>query len=166
MTVKLKNTGLIILTGDNVYFRENVEKHLPPNLVLAYDPAGIMRAYDFIRMAAIGGNNIKMAGSHAGVSIGEDGPSQMGLEDLAAFRAVLVRPQLAALRMQRGALHVAVAEGELLRLVGTGVRGGGTQADASGNGSVRMYVRPSVSMCRSTSSDVSSRLRVSDSACG
>ena len=39
----------MILTGDNVYFRENVEKHLPPNLVLAYDPAGIMRAYDFIR---------------------------------------------------------------------------------------------------------------------
>ena len=49
LVVRLPNTGPVILTGDNVYFRENVEKHLPPNLVLAYDPAGIMRAYDFIR---------------------------------------------------------------------------------------------------------------------
>ena len=46
------------------------------------------RAYDFVRMAAISRANIKLAGSHAGVSIGEDGPSQMALEDLAAFRAV------------------------------------------------------------------------------
>jgi transketolase len=46
------------------------------------------RAYDFIRMAAISRANIRLCGSHAGVSIGEDGPSQMGLEDLAAFRAV------------------------------------------------------------------------------
>jgi len=50
MTVKLKNSGLIILTGDNVYFRENVEKSIAPNLVLAYDPAGIYRAYEWIRM--------------------------------------------------------------------------------------------------------------------
>jgi N-acyl homoserine lactone hydrolase len=49
MVVRLPNTGTIILTSDNVYFRENVEKHMPPNLVLAYDPAGIMKAYDFIR---------------------------------------------------------------------------------------------------------------------
>jgi transketolase len=46
------------------------------------------RAYDFIRMAAISRATIKLCGSHAGVSIGEDGPSQMGLEDLAALRAV------------------------------------------------------------------------------
>jgi transketolase len=46
------------------------------------------RAYDFIRMAAISRANIRLCGSHAGVSIGEDGPSQMGLEDLAALRAV------------------------------------------------------------------------------
>jgi transketolase len=46
------------------------------------------RAYDFIRMAAISRANICLAGSHAGVSIGEDGPSQMALEDIAAFRAV------------------------------------------------------------------------------
>jgi len=46
------------------------------------------RAYDFIRMAAISEANIRLAGSHAGVEIGEDGPSQMALEDLAAMRAV------------------------------------------------------------------------------
>jgi transketolase len=46
------------------------------------------RAYDFIRMAAISQANIRLCGSHAGVSIGEDGPSQMGLEDLAMMRAV------------------------------------------------------------------------------
>lgn len=45
------------------------------------------RAYDFIRMAAISGLNIKLAGTHAGVSIGEDGASQMGLEDLAMMAA-------------------------------------------------------------------------------
>jgi transketolase len=44
------------------------------------------RAADFIRMAAISNVNVKFAGSHAGVSIGEDGPSQMALEDLAMFR--------------------------------------------------------------------------------
>jgi transketolase len=46
------------------------------------------RAYDFVRMAAVSRAELKLCGSHAGVSIGEDGPSQMGLEDLAAFRAV------------------------------------------------------------------------------
>jgi transketolase len=47
----------------------------------------LARAADFIRMAAISQVGIKMAGSHAGVSIGEDGPSQMALEDLAMCRA-------------------------------------------------------------------------------
>lgn len=46
------------------------------------------RAYDFIRMAAVSGAGINLVGSHAGVSIGQDGPSQMGLEDLAMMRAV------------------------------------------------------------------------------
>ena len=46
------------------------------------------RAGDQIRVAGISGSNIKLAGSHVGVSIGEDGPSQMGLEDLAMMRAV------------------------------------------------------------------------------
>jgi transketolase len=49
--------------------------------------AFLSRAADFVRMAAISGLNLKLAGSHAGVSIGEDGPSQMALEDLAMMRA-------------------------------------------------------------------------------
>jgi len=50
--------------------------------------AFLTRAYDFIRMAAVGRADLRLCGSHAGVSIGEDGPSQMGLEDLAMMRAV------------------------------------------------------------------------------
>src|SRR6266516_616425 len=46
------------------------------------------RAYDFIRMAAISRATLCLSGSHAGVSIGEDGPSQMALEDIAMMRAV------------------------------------------------------------------------------
>ena len=47
------------------------------------------RAFDQVRMSQYTEPNLKFCGSHAGVSIGEDGPSQMGLEDLAMFRAVL-----------------------------------------------------------------------------
>ncbi len=47
----------------------------------------VTRAYDFIRMAAISKLNLKLVGTHCGVSIGEDGPSQMGLEDLAMMCA-------------------------------------------------------------------------------
>jgi len=50
--------------------------------------AFLTRASDFIRMAAISRAHLRLCGSHAGVSIGEDGPSQMGLEDLAMMRAV------------------------------------------------------------------------------
>ncbi|MDQ7842443.1 MAG: transketolase [Armatimonadota bacterium] len=50
--------------------------------------AFLTRAYDFIRMAAVSRANLRLCGSHAGVSIGADGPSQMGLEDLAMMRAV------------------------------------------------------------------------------
>jgi transketolase len=50
--------------------------------------AFLTRAYDFVRMASVSGAGINVVGSHAGVSIGQDGPSQMGLEDLAMFRAV------------------------------------------------------------------------------
>jgi transketolase len=50
--------------------------------------AFLSRAYDFIRMAAISRATFSLCGSHAGVSIGEDGPSQMALEDIAALRAV------------------------------------------------------------------------------
>jgi transketolase len=46
------------------------------------------RAFDFLRMAAVSRANIRISGSHAGVSIGPDGPSQMGLEDIAAARAI------------------------------------------------------------------------------
>lgn len=48
----------------------------------------LSRGYDQIRMGAISQTQLKMAGSHVGVSIGEDGPSQMALEDLAIFRAI------------------------------------------------------------------------------
>src|SRR5207247_10365022 len=50
--------------------------------------AFLTRAYDFVRMAAISRADIRLSGSHAGVSIGEDGPSQMALEDLSMLRAV------------------------------------------------------------------------------
>ncbi len=50
--------------------------------------AFLSRAYDFVRMAAISRADLRLVGSHAGVSIGEDGPSQMALEDFAALRAV------------------------------------------------------------------------------
>lgn len=48
----------------------------------------LSRAYDQVRMASISRSPVKLCGSHCGVSIGEDGPSQMALEDIAAFRAV------------------------------------------------------------------------------
>jgi transketolase len=50
--------------------------------------AFMTRAFDFVRMGAISRANLRLCGSHAGVSIGEDGPSQMALEDLAMMRAV------------------------------------------------------------------------------
>jgi transketolase len=46
------------------------------------------RAHDFIRMAAISRADIRLVGSHTGVTVGEDGPSQMALEDIALFRAI------------------------------------------------------------------------------
>jgi transketolase len=50
--------------------------------------AFLSRAYDFVRMAAISNADLKLCGSHVGVSIGPDGPSQMALEDVASLRAV------------------------------------------------------------------------------
>jgi transketolase len=50
--------------------------------------AFLTRAYDFVRMAAVSRADLRLSGSHAGISIGEDGPSQMALEDIAAFRAI------------------------------------------------------------------------------
>jgi transketolase len=49
----------------------------------------LTRAYDQIRVAGVSMANLKLVGSHVGVSIGEDGPSQMGLEDLAMMRAIV-----------------------------------------------------------------------------
>jgi len=70
--------------------------------------AFLSRAYDFIRMAAISNLNIKVAGSHAGVSIGEDGPSQMALEDLAMMRA---QPNIAVLYPCDGVSTERLVEG-------------------------------------------------------
>src|SRR4029453_7679464 len=50
--------------------------------------AFLSRGYDFVRMAAVSRANLALCGSHAGVSIGEDGPSQMGLEDIASPHAI------------------------------------------------------------------------------
>jgi transketolase len=98
------------------------------------------RAYDFIRMGAISRANLRLSGSHAGVSIGEDGPSQMALEDLAAFRAVhgstvlhpsdanqtaqLVaamadRPGISFLRTLRGKTPVRTPADEAVRIGGS-----------------------------------------------
>ncbi|MGH8936420.1 MAG: transketolase [Acidimicrobiia bacterium] len=61
---------------------------LGQKVVAATFAAFMTRAYDFIRMAAVSRAHLGLSGSHAGVSIGQDGPSQMGLEDLAMMRAV------------------------------------------------------------------------------
>ncbi|XP_059925549.1 transketolase isoform X1 [Gadus macrocephalus] len=59
------------------------------NIVFASTLASFFtRAYDQLRMAAISESNINLCGSHCGVSTGEDGPSQMGLEDMSMFRAL------------------------------------------------------------------------------
>ncbi len=104
--------------------------------------AFLTRAYDFIRMAAVSRADLRLCGSHAGVSIGEDGPSQMGLEDLAAFRAVhsstvlypsdanqtvrLVelmadREGISYLRTHRGGLPVIYGPGESFEIGGSRV---------------------------------------------
>jgi transketolase len=109
--------------------------------------AFLTRAYDFVRMAAVSRANLRLCGSHAGVSIGEDGPSQMGLEDLAAFRAVhsstVLYPSdanqtarlvelmadldgISYLRTHRGALPVIYEPGESFEVGGSKVlRDGG-----------------------------------------
>ena len=81
----------------------------------------LSRAYDQIRMASVSDANIKYAGSHAGVAIGEDGPSQMGLEDLAMFRAVhdstILYPADAVATEHMGALAAQHARMVYLRLM-------------------------------------------------
>ncbi|MBF8193146.1 transketolase [Nonomuraea sp. K274] len=75
--------------------------------------AFLTRAYDFIRMAGVSRASIRLVGSHAGVAIGEDGPSQMGLEDLAMLRAVYGSTVLYPCDAnQAAALTVAMADVE------------------------------------------------------
>ncbi|MDJ0313592.1 transketolase [Arthrobacter sp. H35-D1] len=106
------------------------------------------RAFDFIRMAGISEVNIRLVGSHAGVEIGEDGPSQMALEDLASLRAVhgsvVLYPADAAcaarltltmadtdgivyLRTTRGAYPVIYPAGETFPIGGSKVHHAGTE---------------------------------------
>ncbi|HET9401835.1 MAG TPA: transketolase [Candidatus Acidoferrales bacterium] len=105
---------VVAIDGDvkNSTFSETIEKTDPKRLIEGYiaeqnmvglalglQAQGVIpfaatfacfltRAFDQIRMAAVSRANVNLCGSHCGVSIGEDGPSQMGLEDLAMFRAV------------------------------------------------------------------------------
>jgi transketolase len=102
--------------------------------------AFMTRAYDFVRMAAVSRADLRLCGSHAGVAIGEDGPSQMGLEDLACMRAVhgstvlhpcdpnqtarLVaamaeRPGITYLRTMRGALPTLYDPGDDFEIGGS-----------------------------------------------
>jgi transketolase len=104
--------------------------------------AFLTRAHDFIRMAAISGVDVCLVGSHAGVEIGADGPSQMALEDIAMFRAVhgstvlypadatstaalvdamAATPGISYLRTTRGAYPVLYAEGETFPIGGSKV---------------------------------------------
>lgn len=110
----LVNPHVIAVDGDvkNSTFADAIEKDSPDKLVEGYIAEQNMvalgvglaaqgmvpfvatfacflsRAFDQVRMAAVSRSSIKLCGSHCGVSIGEDGPSQMGLEDLAMFRAI------------------------------------------------------------------------------
>jgi transketolase len=108
------NPKVVAIDGDvkNSTFSETIEKTDPKRLIEGYiaeqnmvglalglEAQGIVpfaatfacflsRAYDQVRMSAVSRASINLCGSHCGVSIGEDGPSQMGLEDLAMFRAI------------------------------------------------------------------------------
>jgi transketolase len=104
--------------------------------------AFLTRAHDFIRMGAISGVDLRLVGSHAGVEIGADGPSQMGLEDLAMLRAIhgstvlypgdatstaalveamAATPGISYLRTTRGAYPVLYPAGEAFRVGGSKV---------------------------------------------
>ncbi|MFK8910048.1 transketolase family protein, partial [Streptomyces sp. YS-3] len=82
--------------------------------------AFLTRGHDFLRMAAISRASMTVAGSHAGVAIGQDGPSQMGLEDLAMFRAVHGSTVLYPCDANQTAkLVAATADGEGIRYLRT-----------------------------------------------
>jgi transketolase len=92
------------------------------------------RAYDFLRMATVSRADLNLVGSHAGVAIGPDGPSQMGLEDIAAFRAlhgsVVLYPcdanqcghLVAAMADQRGVRYLRTTRGDTPVIYGPGER--------------------------------------------
>ncbi|CAH1161429.1 unnamed protein product [Phyllotreta striolata] len=109
------NNRVVAFDADvsNSTFSEYIKKDLPDNFVECYIAeqnmvgvavgaacrnrvcafastfaAFLTRAFDQIRMAAISKSNINLCGSHCGISIGHDGPSQMGLEDIAMFRTI------------------------------------------------------------------------------
>jgi transketolase len=115
------------------------------------------RAFEFARMSAIGGAGVRLCGSHAGLSVGESGPSGMGLEDVACFRAVagsavvqpsdanqaaaLVaeladRPGFSYLRTSRGGVPVIYPPGESFPVGGSRVlvRGDGDAVTLIGSG--------------------------------
>jgi len=73
--------------------------------------AFLTRAYDFVRMASISGAGINLVGSHAGIAIGQDGPSQMGLEDLAMMRSVYGSTVLYPCDANQTAMLVAAMSG-------------------------------------------------------
>ena len=117
--------------------------------------AFLTRAYDFVRMAAVSQANLRLCGSHAGVAIGEDGPSQMGLEDLASLRAITSSAVLCAcdanqtthlvaamadrdgityLRTQRSATPVIYGPDEEFRIGGSRVVRDGGDVTVAGTG--------------------------------
>jgi transketolase len=88
--------------------------------------AFVTRAHDFVRMAAVSRARLCLCGSHVGVSIGEDGPSQMGLEDLAMMRAELVATMadlegISYLRTLRESTPVLYGPGERFEIGGSRV---------------------------------------------
>jgi transketolase len=112
--------------------------------------AFLARAYDFVRMAQISQADLSLCGSHAGVSIGEDGPSQMALEDLAEFRAIhgstvlypsdanqtakllallVDQPGISYLRTTRGNTPVIYGAGDEFEIGGSRVVRGGSGDD-------------------------------------
>jgi transketolase len=114
--------------------------------------AFLTRAYDFIRMGAISGLDVRLVGSHAGVEIGADGPSQMALEDIAMLRAVhgstvlypsdatstaalvdamATTPGISYLRTTRGAYPVLYPDGETFPIGGSKLLRSGDRDDVT-----------------------------------
>ena len=116
--------------------------------------AFLSRAYDFVRMAAVSRASFVVSGSHAGVSIGEDGPSQMGLEDLAMFRAIQGSTVLHPCDANQTARLVArLADREGVSYVRTLRPATPSPASASAARSASCTVIPAATIATSSSSD-------------